>query len=371
MPANDNPDIINPFLDASNRVHIEDGSYIRNEVDLANRNSGLLLELLSCDITPIGAHYLLNHFDVPILDSSTHTLAFEGAFEAPYKITLDEIKSLPKITMPVTLECSGNGRAGVQPRSRSMPWLYEAVGTSEWTGTPLKPLLEQAGPLQDAMEICFTGEDRGFDKAIEHNFARSLTLKHLENLEALLVYEMNGQPLLPQHGAPLRLIVPGWYGMASVKWLSNITALTEAFDGYQQVGTYHYRNDHDDPGIPVEDIRVKSLMKPPGIPDWQTRQRLVEQGTVPLMGRAWSGGGRNITKVEVGIDDQWQEATLDSNQHDYAWVRWQHEWQAKPGRYTLRCRATDSEGNVQPLTPPWDTSGFGNNKCQEIIVFVR
>ncbi|WP_339761580.1 sulfite oxidase [uncultured Hoeflea sp.] len=365
MTVNDNP-----FSGYSGRIATQDGLYSQSEVGLANRNSGILLETLALDVTPTGLHYLLTHFDVPLIDESRHKLKFAGAFDTPFELCLDEIRTLPQVTLPVTLECAGNGRSGVSPRSHSMPWAYEAVGTSEWTGTPLKPLIERAGPNSDTMEIAFFGTDYGFDKGVGHYFGRSLTLKQLAELDVMLVHAMNGQPLLPQHGAPLRLIVPGWYGMASVKWLGRIEALTKPFDGFQQVRTYRFRESDEDPGRPVTEMRVKSLMVPPGVPDWGSRKRWLEPGPVTIIGRAWSGGGVPISKVEVDLDGEWCEARLEPQVSNYAWSKWSCEWKATPGTHVLRCRATDVQGNVQPLDPPWDVAGFANNAAQKVQVFV-
>jgi DMSO/TMAO reductase YedYZ molybdopterin-dependent catalytic subunit len=182
---------------------------------------------------------------------------------------------------------------------------------------------------------------------------------------------MNGVPLLPQHGFPLRLIVPGWYGMASVKWLADIQVLNEPFDGYQKATAYKFRRDRDDPGVSIDFIRVKSLMIPPGIPDWFTRQRLVEQGPVELTGRAWSGAGTAIAKVEVAVDDDWFEAALGTPQSRFTWAKWHYTWNATPGDHVLRCRAMDANGNVQPLAPRWDNSGYGNNAVHVVPVTVR
>jgi len=233
------------------RPTTQDGVFSQDEVRLANRNSGILLETLRHDITPIGLHYLLIHFDVPYIEAETHQLKFADGFENPFSLQLDDIRALPQLTRAVTLECAGNGRTGLSPRTHSMPWSYEAVGTSEWTGTLLAPLIRRAKPAAGTVEISFTAEDRGFDKGVEHVFARSLTLDQIESLDVMLVHSMNGQPLLPQHGAPLRIIVPGWYGMASVKWLSRIDALDSPFQGFQQVKTYRYREHKDDSGRPV------------------------------------------------------------------------------------------------------------------------
>ncbi|WP_299849573.1 sulfite oxidase [uncultured Roseovarius sp.] len=360
----------NPFSNPAPKPATQDGVFDDSERSLANRNSGTLLETLALDVTPTGAHYLLTHFDTPLLDDSTHRLTFQGAFTHPFEMSMDDIRARPQVTLPVTLECAGNGRASLSPRRYSMPWNCEAVGTYEWTGTLLAPLIAQAKPAKDVVEISFTGVDYGYDSGIGHFFGRSLTLAQLEELEVLLVYAMNGQPLLPQHGAPLRIVVPGWYGMASVKWLSSIEALTEPFRGYQQVNTYRYKDNDQDEGRPITEIRVKSLMVPPGVPDWISRARFVEPGPVTIGGRAWSGAGRAITRVEFGVDGIWHEADLTGRSSRYAWTGWRADWQAEPGTHVLQCRATDETGAVQPLDPPWDLSGFGNNAVQTVRVFV-
>lgn len=363
-------DIGDVFLRKAERRATQDGVFSPEEVGLANRNHGALLEMLKLDITPTGAHYLLTHFDVPLIDAETHALRFHGAFSNPYSLDMAEIRSLPRVTMPVTLECAGNGRTQMSPRSFSMPWSYEAVGTSEWTGTPLRPLIERAGILPDAVEVSFTAADFGFDKGHAHAFGRSLTLQQLADLDVLLVYEMNGQPLLPQHGAPLRLIVPGWYGMASVKWLTDVGALTSPYQGFQQVGTYRFRQTPDEAGDPVTTIRVKSLMVPPGVPDWVSRKRYLTPGPVELVGRAWSGAGVPVVRIEVSVDDAWFEAELGAQVGPYAWRSWRFDWQATSGAHVLRCRATDADGAVQPLDPVWDLAGFANNVVQRVEVFV-
>ena len=361
----------NPFTTPLLKPDTEKGRYDDAELGLANRNSGTLLETLSLDITPSGAHYLLTHFDVPILDSSEHRLRFEGAFDKPFELNMDQIFDLPEVIMPVTLECSGNGRANLSPRRYSMPWGYEAVGTSEWTGTPLAPLVARANPKTSAVEFSFTGADFGYDGGVGHYFGRSLTLSQIETLEVLLVYGMNGQPLLPQHGAPLRVVVPGWYGMASVKWLNKVEALTENYTGLQQIQNYRFRQYPEEEGSPITLIRVKSLMVPPGVPDWLSRDRCVDSGEVTIVGRAWSGGGHKITKVEFGVNGDWRNAQIIGHIGKYAWTRWQYIWNAVPGEHLLQCRATDETGETQPIEPPWDSGGFGNNAIQSVKVFVQ
>jgi DMSO/TMAO reductase YedYZ molybdopterin-dependent catalytic subunit len=364
-----------PFFNPQKRTH-QDGLFAREEVCLAHRNHGIHLEALRYDVTPVGMHYLLIHFDVPhVTDAARWTLSIGGLVDRPLTLSLAEIRALPQVTKRVTLECAGNGRAAQSPRWQSQPWHHEAVGTADWTGTPLKPLLERAGLRADAKDVVFYGIDRGFD-GVEHDYGRSLTPALALRDDILLVTAMNGQPLLPQHGFPLRLIVPGWYGMASVKWLNRIELIDHAFQGQQQVGTYIYRQKASDPGVPVTTMRVKSLMVPPGIPDWYSRARLVDAGAVELVGRAWSGNGVGIARVEVAIDGVWRDAALDPPHLDpqkvaFAWRGWRCAWTASPGERTLMCRATDANGDIQPLEQRFDYSGFGNNQVHTLAVTVR
>lgn len=347
------------------------GRYMQEEVALASRNCGMPLEALRYDVTPAGLHYLLIHFDIPAADAAQWRLAIGGQVGRPRTLSLDEIRALPAKTLRVTLECAGNGRGQTSPRYPSMPWLEEGVSTAEWTGTPLAALLEAAGVRPEAREIVFRGTDRGIDRGTEHDYARSLTVAEAMRPDVLVVYAMNGQPLLPQHGAPLRLVVPGWYGMASVKWLANIDAVAEPFDGIQQLASYHFRAQAGDAGTPCTHMRVNSLMVPPGIPDFFTRRRLVDPGPVRLAGRAWSGGGVPIARVEVAVDGAWRDARLDPLAGPWAWRGWSFDWDAAPGEHVLACRATDANGNVQPGDPEPDVGGFGNNATHRVSITVR
>ena len=204
----------------------------------------------------------------------------------------------------------------------------------------------------------------------EHDYERSLPLSDAMRPEVLLAYEMNGRPLEPQHGAPVRLLVPGWYVMTSVKWLTRITAVTEPFRGYQQAVAYRYQQDEDDPGEAVSRILVRALMIPPGHPDFMTRTRFVDAGPVDLRGRAWSGSGA-VERVEVGVDGVWEDATLEAPVGEFAWRGWSYRWPAAPGEHVLSCRATDAAGNVQPLEQPWNYQGLGNNLVQTVPITVR
>ncbi len=360
-----------PILHPGTR-ELTEGGFSREEVALANRNSGTLLEMLRYDVMPPGLHYLLIHFDVPYVASAAGwVLDIGGLVEQPVKLTMDELKRWRQRTLRVTLECAGNGRAAITPRSPSQPWHTEAVGTAEWTGTPLKALLERAGMVAGARDVVFCGSDRGFDGGVEHNYARSLTPEQALGDDVLLAWAMNGAALLPQHGFPLRLLVPGWYGMASVKWLNRIEVIDRQFDGFQQVGTYMYRKTADEQGVPVTTMRVRSLMVPPGIPDWYSRRRLIEPGRVELFGRAWSGQGVPIAKVEVAAAGHWREARLDPVPDRYAWRGWHFEWHATLGEHELMCRATDAKGETQPTEQRFDRGGFGNNAVHRVQVTVR
>ena len=277
---------------------------------------------------------------------------------------------MPACTLRVTLECAGNGRGQMAPRYPSVPWLEEGVSTAEWTGVRLAQLLARAGLCPEAVDIVFRGADRGFDRGVEHEFARSLTPQLAHRDDVLVAYAMNGAPLPPQHGAPLRLVVPGWYGMASVKWLRAIEAIDRPFDGVQQASSYHFRTMAGEKGVPCTLMRVNCLMLPPGIPDFYSRKRVADAGVIDIMGRAWSGAGA-IERVEFAVNGEWRDAVVESRQGEHAWQRWHAAWEARSGEYELACRATDCAGARQPLEPPWDLSGFGNNGVQRVEVTVR
>ena len=346
------------------------GRYTQEEVALATRNSGMPLEALRYDLTPTGLHYLLIHFDIPHVDAAHWRLRIEGLIAKPQALSLAQLQGMTPRTVRVTMECAGNGRGQMSPRYPSMPWLEEGVSTTEWTGVSLATLLKETGIENTAREMVFHGADRGIDRGIEHAYARSLTPEEAMREDVLLAYAMNGQPLLPQHGAPLRLVVPDWYGMASVKWLERIEVIDSAFEGVQQALSYHFRSAPGEKGLPCTRMRVNCLMVPPGIPDYYGRRRTVDAGWVEILGRAWSGNAP-IRRVEFAVAEAWQDALLEAPASAHAWQRWTARWQASPGAYQLRCRATDATGAVQPLTAAWDVSGFGNNAVQQIEVHVR
>ena len=347
------------------------GRYTHEEVSLAARNSGMPLEALRYDLTPAGLHYLLIHFDIPPADADAWRLEIGGLVERPATLSLAALRALPAHSVAVTLECAGNGRGQISPRYPSMPWLEEGVSTAEWTGVTLADVIASAGLRSGVRELVFHGADRGFDRGVEHDYARSLAIGEAMMPDVLLAYAMNGQPLLPQHGHPLRLVVPGWYGMASVKWLERIEAVAHPFDGFQQAVSYHFRQQAGEPGVPCTLMRVNSLMAPPGVPDFYSRHRTLDAGPVVLSGRAWAGGGTRVARVEFAVDGAWRDARIEAVQGRFAWCRWTLEWDAVPGDHQLACRATDAAGTSQPDQPELDVTGFGNNAIQRVGVSVR
>jgi DMSO/TMAO reductase YedYZ molybdopterin-dependent catalytic subunit len=339
---------------------------------LATRNHGFPLEALRYDVTPAGLHYQLTHYDIPAVDAHDWRLIVGGRVDTEITLSLDELRSRPAKTVAVTMECAGNGRALMSPRPLSQPWLLEAVGAAEWTGTPLSALLDEAGIADDAIEVLFRGLDRGVEGGIAQNYERSLPIAEARRADVLIVYAMNGEPLPAQHGFPARLIVPGWYGMTSVKWLERISLLDRPFEGYQQAHGYRIRQAPGEPGEPVSRILPRSLMAPPGIPDFATRDRRLQTGSHTLHGRAWSGHGP-IERVDVSTDGgaSWSEARLGDPVSDWSWVAWEWDWEAdEPGAYEICCRAADAAGNVQPREGPWNLGGYANNEVQRVPVTV-
>jgi DMSO/TMAO reductase YedYZ molybdopterin-dependent catalytic subunit len=233
----------------------------------------------------------------------------------------------------------------------------------------------KAGLLPDTVELLFAGADRGIDQSVEQDYQRSLPLDEAMRDGVLLAYAMNGQPLPPAHGFPLRLIVPEWYGMASVKWLQSITAIAEPFQGVQQKVLYRYRQHDGDAGSPVTRQKPRALMAPPGIPEFLSPIRQVPAGPIPIEGRAWSGLG-TVSRVEFSADggSTWSDTRLQPQLARHGWTAWSHTWQADtPGDYELRVRATDSQGNTQPLDADdaWNQGGYGVNVAHRVIVHVN
>ncbi|MGZ4495768.1 MAG: molybdopterin-dependent oxidoreductase, partial [Nocardioides sp.] len=246
------------------RVADPDEGITLDELRLAARNHAMPAEMVREEITPPGLHYVLTHYDTPAVDARSWRLSLGGAVERPFGLDLEGLRSLPRRTVRVTLECAGNGRAALHPRPVSQPWLNGAVGTADWTGVPLRTLLAEAGVLDSAVDVSFTGADHGYERGVEQDYERGLPLAEALGDDVLVADEMNGTPLPVQHGFPARLVVPGWYGMAHVKWLRRVTVLDRAFDGFQNVTAYRVRQRPDDEGEDVTRIEPRGLLVPPG-----------------------------------------------------------------------------------------------------------
>jgi DMSO/TMAO reductase YedYZ molybdopterin-dependent catalytic subunit len=331
-------------------------------------------EALVGEITPTGLHYVRSNFALPAHDG---TLEVGGAVTNPITLTLDDLRAMPAHERAVTLECAGNGRLETRPLPIGEPWGDYAVSTARWTGALLHEVLEQARPTADGMDVRFEGADHGAyhlqpvlpdTNKDDLTFIRALPLTHAADpaAEILIAYEMNGAPLGPDHGAPFRLIVPHWYAVASVKWLKRIDILTESFAGEFQTGHYIYEWP-DRPHEPVTLMRVRARITDPA------HGSRLSRGTHTVRGKAWSGTGP-VTRVDVSFtgEGDWHTAQLQPPKGPYQWQDWSFDWDANDiGRHTLRARATDAAGNVQPEVPPWNRLGYGNNAIEVSYVDVR
>src|SRR3954451_3088154 len=319
------------------------------------------------DVTPTEQHYVRSNFAVPDHDG---TLEIGGAVGAPTTLTLDDLRALPARDLTVTLECAGNGRLDMRPLPTGEPWGDYAVSTARWTGVYLHEVLALAGPSAAGVDVRFEGADHGAyhlkpilpetDQG-DLAFVRALPQAYAADpaAEILIAYEMNGQPLGPDHGAPFRAIVPHWYAVASVKWLADVDVLTEPFIGEFQTGHYMYQWP-DRPQEPVSLMRVRARITDPA------PGAVISPGTYTVRGKAWSGTGP-VTRVEVSLtgEGDWSQAELEPPRGPHQWQEWSFPWEARDvGRHTLRARATDAAGNVQPDVPPWNRLGYGNNAIE-------
>lgn len=300
-------------------------------------------------VTPNPLFFVRNHFDVPHLDRKTWRLRIEGLVERPLELTWDELTALPARSVFATVECAGNGRSFLQKREPGVQWGAGAIGHAEWTGVPLVRVLERAGLRPGALEVVFEGADRGSepDHPEPMAFARSLPLKKALDPDTLLAYRMNGELLKPNHGFPVRLFVPGWYGVASVKWLRRVEVTDRPFRGYFQTKKYTYQR--RTPGGAVETAIVGPMTVKSEILRPQSGAEL-GVGTNRAFGVAWAGE-QAVAAVEVSTDGgrTWQPADLLGPRAPYSWTLWEYLWEvAEPGEYTLLARAVAADGTVQP-----------------------
>ncbi|WZO97780.1 sulfite oxidase [Isosphaeraceae bacterium EP7] len=305
-------------------------------------------------ITPTDRFFVRSHFPVPKLDAATWSLAVDGAVATPFEIGLDELKRLPSRTLTAMIECAGNGRVFLTPRANGLLWENGAVSNAEWTGVPLAAVLDRAGLKPGAVDVVLEGADKGRIDADPKTpgviqYARSVPLAKALN-DVVLVYKMNGKDLTQLHGAPVRALVPGWYGMASVKWLTRILVTDRAFGGYFQ--TFDYSTFDRVQGqptlVPLGENGLKSQIARPA------RMEVVPRGKpYRVSGAAWAGEA-GVAGVDLSVDGgkTWSKAELLGDPVKFAWRLWQWTWQVPdtPGKQTLMARATSDRGAVQPMT---------------------
>jgi DMSO/TMAO reductase YedYZ molybdopterin-dependent catalytic subunit len=319
-------------------------------------------------VMPNAHFYVRNHFQIPKLDKGTWRLRVRGLVERPLTLSLRDLLNLPSRSRAVTLECAGNGRSLLQPPAEGEKWRLGAVSTAEWTGVPLAEVLDRAGIAVKAKEVVFRGADQGTLPGATQSihFERSLKLDLARDPDVLLAYAMNGEPLPVQHGYPLRLVMPDWYAVASVKWLTEIEAIDHSFDGHYQVGAYYMERDENGQSVrePLTLQRVRALIVEPG-PDVH-----VERGELAIRGVAWSGAAA-IARVEVSVGGAWEEARLIGERTRHSWQWWELITRlSEPGKVVLRARATDLAGRTQPEQAEWNRLGYGNNAIQEVPIQV-
>jgi rhodanese-related sulfurtransferase/DMSO/TMAO reductase YedYZ molybdopterin-dependent catalytic subunit/glyoxylase-like metal-dependent hydrolase (beta-lactamase superfamily II) len=317
---------------------------------------------------PSTRFYIRNHFDIPRLDPTTWRLAVGGHVAHPLHLALPDLRRMRSHTALVTLECAGNGRSTFDPPVEGEPWRLGAVSTAEWTGVPLVEVLDRAGPTSPAVEVLFRGADRAAAGAAgPTSFERSLSLADARDSGALLAYAMNGDPLPLEHGFPLRLVVPSWYAVASVKWLTDIEVLAAPFEGWFQAQRYVYeREGADGPYLePLRHQRVRALITEPA------DGAEVAMGEIAVRGVAWSGEAP-IAAVDVMVGDRaWQPARLIGEARPGCWQWWELLTRVEePGELAVRARATDRAGRTQPERPEWNRLGYGANAIQVVTVRV-
>jgi len=323
-------------------------------------------------VTPSELFYVRSHFPVPEIDAARWRLTVRGEREVAF--TLEELRRMPAETRRVTLECAGNGRVALTPPVEGVQWQLGAVSTAEWTGVPLTAVLERAGVAPGSVEIAFEGADRGTPKQTPRP-PRPIAYAHGVPVEdagsVLLAYAMNGEALAREHGFPLRAVVSGYYAMASVKWLTRICVLGEAFQGYYKTTDYAYWDEAD--GLPVQrplgPMALKSQIARPA-----AGEAMQAGETVTVAGAAWTGGAA-VERVEVSADGgrTWQTAEiLDAHEHG-VWRRWQWAWRVprEPGEYALLSRAVDCEGQAQPAERDPRYGTYHVNHVVPVVVRVR
>jgi DMSO/TMAO reductase YedYZ molybdopterin-dependent catalytic subunit len=326
-------------------------------------------------ITPNDKFYVRSHFPVPQIDLATWRLRIEGAVEQPLELSHAELLGRSLTTITAAIECAGNSRVFLRPKVKGVQWEMGAVGNAEWTGFLLGDLLREARCSTKACEVILEGADRGAiaeppRPAGDVHYARSLSLgKAREGV--LLALQMNGEPLTPAHGFPLRAIVPGWYGMAAVKWLQRVIVTEEPFQGYYQTVDYAYWKPSDAGArlVPITEMQVKAAIARP-----EMNEVIPAGSTYRVQGAAWTADAE-ITGVEVSVDGgkSWNQASLGKEHSPSSWRLWEYEWSVpkERGPQSLIARATDSRDRTQPIERDANRGSYMINHCLTVEVETR
>ncbi len=327
-------------------------------------NAETPLESLRSPLVPNDAFYVRCNFPIPRVDTEAWHLEVTGQVVRRMRLSLHDLRALPSIARTITLECAGNGRTLMSPIPPGTPWGLGAVGVARFAGVRLADVLGLAGVNPSAVDLVFTGADGGHvepDGEIAYQF--NLPIGDVDVTDPILAWEMNGEPLPIEHGAPLRLVVPGHYGMRSVKWLTRVEALDHAFAGHF-ARKYRYRGEAGVPDdTPVGPMRVRSLVTAP------TDGEVLESGVISLRGIAWSGDGV-ITAVDVELDGEAGYAAL-TQPGDGGPTAWRLDREVAAGPHEVTVRATDSSGRRQPSRATWNEGGYGNNVAQRVAFVAR
>jgi DMSO/TMAO reductase YedYZ molybdopterin-dependent catalytic subunit len=339
------------------------------------RNLEFPVSELRDPIIPNEHFFVRSHFAVPQVDVRTWRLKVEGAVAAPFELSYEELTKLPSRTLTATLECAGNGRVHLAPPVPGLQWGQGAVGNAEWAGVPLAAILEKAGLQNAAVEVILEGADTGQVNSDPKSpgpihFARSLPIEKAKKDEVLLAYKMNGETLPASHGYPLRAVVGGWYGVASVKWLSRIVVSDRPYRGFWQTLDYSYfeRKDGLPTLQPVTAVQPKAIFARPGL-----NEIIPVDKPYRLFGAAWAGE-RPVDKVEVSVDGgkTWAGAKLLGEARPVQWVLWEYVWDRPArGNASVVARATDDQGHTQPSTRDPDRRTYMINHLVPVPVTVR
>ena len=317
-------------------------------------------------ITPADRLFVRSHHYVPAVDAASWRLAVAAEVRSPVSLTLDELKRMPRAELTGVLECAGNGRGFFHPSMPGIQWEYGGVGNARWSGVRLKDVLERAGVKTAGRHVVFSGADQPV--GTQPKFERSIPLERALDPNTLLAFDINGEPLPAQHGFPLRLVVPGWASDSSVKWISKIDVRDREADGFYMKTAYRYPGKSVTPGtavppeqmVPVTNLAVKSIIHTPGPTEF------IRQGApVKIAGVAWASGP--VEGVDVSVDfegKKWAPATLGRQEGPYSWREWSYTTVLPAKHQYIRARARTASGEIQPLEPPWNPSGYLWNQVQ-------